>query len=100
MRKMSFESDMRTFPSPESDSWLTSRPFISVEATIGVGTLKPISQRTSRKQRITNVITPFGNANTIRTSRTRLHLFADERGGAIHRTHHGNAVYVCVDMCG
>ena len=50
MQKMSFESDMRTFPSPESDSWLTSRPFfISVEAIIGVGTLEPISQRMSRR---------------------------------------------------
>jgi len=36
MQKTLFESETRTFPSAESDSWLASRPFISVEAIIGV----------------------------------------------------------------
>ena len=44
---MRFESATRTFPSPESDSWLASRPFINVEGAIEVVPYVDSSQRSN-----------------------------------------------------
>ena len=73
------ESATRTFPSPESDSWPVSRPFINEEATIEVGPCVGVPANDSEVKK-GKECSPL-NANAIRTSRTLLHPYADECGG-------------------
>ena len=75
-----FESALRTFPSPESDSWLVSRPFIKEEGAIGV---VPCIANDSEEKKGKEC---SSGTNAIRTTRTPLHPYADERGGVYTAT--------------